>query len=153
MLRKTKWTVWALRELSTNVQRWPQDPYVPFSSLVPHFSEVWKCGKVWQSKDIVALSPSHEPFVILYLVLHFSEVWKCGKVWQSQDNVTLLPWSYETTVILYLVLHFLEVWKYEIVWQSQDNVTLFPSLSSTLLRGRSDKSVDKPTRLLQFADE
>ena len=24
-------------------------------------------------------SPSHEPFVILYLVLHFSEVWKCGK--------------------------------------------------------------------------
>ena len=59
--------------------------------LVPHFSEVWKCGKVWQSKDIVALSPSHEPFVILYLVLHFSEVWKCGKVWQSQDNVTLFP--------------------------------------------------------------
>ena len=34
----------------TNVQRWPQDPYFPFSSLVPHFSEVWKCGKVWQSK-------------------------------------------------------------------------------------------------------
>ena len=31
---------------STNVQCWPQDPYFPFSSLVPHFSEVWKCGKV-----------------------------------------------------------------------------------------------------------
>ena len=30
----------------TNVQCWPQDPYFPFSSLVPHFSEVWKCGKV-----------------------------------------------------------------------------------------------------------
>ena len=28
---------------STNVQRWPQDPYFPFSSLVLHFSEVWKC--------------------------------------------------------------------------------------------------------------
>ena len=48
--------------------------------LVPHFSEVWKCGKVRQSKDIVALSLSHEPLVILYLVLHFPEVWKCGKV-------------------------------------------------------------------------
>ena len=32
--------------LTTNVQCWPQDPYFPFSSLVPHFSEVWKCGKV-----------------------------------------------------------------------------------------------------------
>ena len=32
-------------------------------------------------------SPSHEPFVILYLVLHFSEVWKCGKVRQSKDIV------------------------------------------------------------------
>ena len=31
---------------STNVQCWPQDAYFPFSSLVPHFSEVWKCGKV-----------------------------------------------------------------------------------------------------------
>ena len=48
--------------------------------LVPHFSEVWKCGKVRQSKDNVTLFPSHEPFVILYLVPHFSEVWKCGKV-------------------------------------------------------------------------
>ena len=28
---------------STNVQRWPQDPYFPFSSSVLHFSEVWKC--------------------------------------------------------------------------------------------------------------
>ena len=27
------------------------------SYLVPHFSEVWKCGKVRQSKDIVALFP------------------------------------------------------------------------------------------------
>ena len=42
--------------------------------LVPHFSEVWKCGKVRQSEDIVALSPNHEPLVILYLVPHFSEV-------------------------------------------------------------------------------
>ena len=34
------------RGRATNVQCWPQDPYFPFSSLVPHFSEVWKCGKV-----------------------------------------------------------------------------------------------------------
>ena len=34
------------RPLSTNVQRWPPDPYFAFSSLVPHFSEEWKCGKV-----------------------------------------------------------------------------------------------------------
>ena len=27
------------------------------SYLVPHFSEVWKCGVVWKSKDIVALFP------------------------------------------------------------------------------------------------
>ena len=27
----------------TNVQRWPQDRYFPFSSLVLHLSEVWKC--------------------------------------------------------------------------------------------------------------
>ena len=61
--------------------------------LVLHFSEVWKCGKVRQSKDIVALFPSHEPFVILYLVLHFSEVLKCGKVRQSKDIVALFPQS------------------------------------------------------------
>ena len=91
--------------------------------LVLHFSEVWKCGKVWQSKDNVTLfpwsgtpchsllsstllrgvkvwkslpsyfSPGHETSVILYLVPHLSEVWKCGKVWQSKDNVTLFPWS------------------------------------------------------------
>ena len=76
----------------TNVQCWPQDPYFPFSSLVPHFSEVWKCGKVWQSQDNVTLFPwSYETTVILYLVPHFSELWKCGKVWQSQDIVSLFP--------------------------------------------------------------
>ena len=31
-------------------------------------------------QSYLALSPSHEPFVILYLVPHFSEVWKCGIV-------------------------------------------------------------------------
>ena len=50
------------------------------SYLVLHFPEVWECGVVRQSKDIVALSPCYEPFVILYLVPHFPEVWKCGKV-------------------------------------------------------------------------
>ena len=63
------------------------------SYLVPHFPEVWKCGKVRQSKDIVSLSLSHEPFVILYLVLHFSEVGKCGKVRQSKDTAALFPQS------------------------------------------------------------
>ena len=112
--------------IATNVQCWPQDPYFPFSSLVPHFPEVWKCGKVWQSKDNVTLLPSHEPFVILYLVPHFSEVWKCGKVWQSKDIVALSP-SHEPFVILYLVPHFSEVWKCGKVRQSKYNVTLFPS--------------------------
>ena len=36
--------------------------------LVLHFPEVWKSGKVQKSKDNVTLFPSHEPFVILYLV-------------------------------------------------------------------------------------
>ena len=49
-------------------------------------------------------SPSHEPFVILYLVLHFPEVWKCGKVRQSKDNVSLSP-SHEPFVILYFMFH------------------------------------------------
>ena len=35
-----------MSKIFTNVQRWPQDPYFPFSSLVLHFSEVLKCGKV-----------------------------------------------------------------------------------------------------------
>ena len=50
------WHARSLREF-TNVQCWPQDPYFPFSSLVPHFSEVWKCGKVWQTQDNVTLFP------------------------------------------------------------------------------------------------
>ena len=70
-------------------------------------------------------SPSHEPFVILYLVLHFPEVWKCGKVRQSKDIVSLFP-SHEPFVILYLVLHFSEVWKCGKVRQSKDIVALSP---------------------------
>ena len=69
--------------------------------------------------------PSHEPFVILYLVLHFSEVWKCGKVRQSKDIVDFSP-SHEPFVILYLVLHFSEVLKCGKVRQSKDIVALFP---------------------------
>ena len=80
------------------------------SYLVLQFPEVWKCEIVRQSKDIVALSPCYEPFVILYLVPHVPEVWKCGKVWQSKDIVAL-SLSHEPFVILYLVLHFPEVWK------------------------------------------
>ena len=64
------------------------------SYLVLHFPEVWKCGVVRQSKDIVALSPCYEPFVILYLVPHFPEVWKCEKVRQSKDIVALVPQSW-----------------------------------------------------------
>ena len=93
------------------------------SYLVPHFSEVWKCGIVWQSGDIVAVSPSHELLVILYLVLHFLEMWKCGIVWQSKDIVAVSP-SHGFLVTPYLVPHFSEVWKYGIVWQVEFNVAL-----------------------------
>ena len=93
------------------------------SYLVPHFSEVWKCGIVWQSGDIVAVSPSHELLVILYLVLHFLEMWKCGIVWQSKDIVAVSP-SHGFLVTPYLVPHFSEVWKCGIVWQSGDIVAL-----------------------------
>ena len=59
------------------------------SYLVPHFSKVWKCGKVWQGPVKVALFP----LVILYLhvlvVPHFSEVWTYGIVWQSRYCHTL----------------------------------------------------------------
>ena len=59
------------------------------SYLVPHFSEVWKYGKVWQGQVKVALFP----LVILYLhvlvVPHFSEVWTYGIVWQSRYCHTL----------------------------------------------------------------
>ena len=83
------------------------------SYLVPHFSEVWKCGVVWQSKDIVSLSPSHEPFVILYLVLHFSEVWKYGIVGQSKDIVALFPqsWTLCHSLLSSTLLRGVEVWK------------------------------------------
>ena len=36
--------------------------------LVLHFSEVWKYEIVWQSQDVVALSPSQESQNILSLV-------------------------------------------------------------------------------------
>ena len=93
------------------------------SYLVPHFSEVWKCGIVWQSGDIVAVSPSHELLVILYLVLHFLEMWKCGIVWQSKDIVAVST-SHGFLVTPYLVPHSSEVWKCGIVWQSGDIVAL-----------------------------
>ena len=83
------------------------------SYLVPHFSEVWKCGVVWQSKDIVALFPRHEPFVILYLVPHLSEVWNCGKVRQSKDIVVLFPqsWTLCHSLLSSTLLRGVEVWK------------------------------------------
>ena len=62
---------------------------------------------------LLHFSPSHEPFVILYLVLHFPVVWKFGKV---SDKVRILSHfspSHEPFVILYLVLHFSEVRKCE----------------------------------------
>ena len=45
-------------------------------------------------------SPSHEPFVILYLVPHFSEVWKGRIVWQIEFNCTL-SLSHEKLSALY----------------------------------------------------
>ena len=67
---------------------WPQYPCFPFSSLVLHFSEMWKCEKTLLSYFIpnstlligvdkvrisLYCSPSQEHFVIIYLVLHLSE--------------------------------------------------------------------------------
>ena len=153
--------------VSTNVQRWPQDPYFHFSSLVLHLSDVWKCEitllsflipsstllrcvEVWNSHTFPLVS---KPLVILYLVLHFSEVWKCGKVWQSKHNVTLFPWSRTPchSFFSFTLLRGVEVWK---VWQSKDNVTLFTwsrtpfhsLLSSTLLRSRCG-SVEKSDKV------
>ena len=86
---------------------------------------MWKCGIVRQSKDIVSLSPSHEPFVTLYF--HTSQ--RSGSV-EWCDKLGILSHfspSHEPFVILYLVLHFPEVWKCGIVRQSKDIVSLSPS--------------------------
>ena len=83
---------------STNVQRWPQDPYFPFSSLVLHFSGVWKC-------EITLLS----------LLIPSSMLIKRVEVWnsQSQDNVTLFPWSRNLcrSLLSSTLLKGVEVWK------------------------------------------
>ena len=57
-------------------------------------------------------SPSHEPFVILYLVLHFPDVWKCGIVRQSKDNVTLFPQALTLchSLLSSTLLRGVEVW-------------------------------------------
>ena len=55
------------------------------SYLVLHFREVWKCGVVRQSKDIVALSPCYEPFVILYLVPHFVRLFHTSRPLRSVE--------------------------------------------------------------------
>ena len=116
--------------------------------LVPHFSEVWKCRIVWQSGDIVAVSPSHELLVSLYLVLHFLEMWKCGIVWQSKNIVAVSP-SHGFLVTPYLVPHFLEVWKYGIVWQVEFNVAL--SLSHEKLSALYEHLVLLLYRFLRFS--
>ena len=126
----------------------PSHGFLVTPYLVPHFSEVWKCGIVWQSGDIVAVSPSHELLVILYLVLHFLEMWKCGIVWQSKDIVALFP-SNEPLVILYLVPHFSEVWKYGIAWQVEFNVAL--SMSHEKLSAPYEHLVLLLYRFLRFS--
>jgi len=65
--------------------------------LVPHFSEVWKCGKVWQSNNNVTRFPLSRNLCRSLPVLHFSEVWKNEIVRQSQDILALflksrIPW-------------------------------------------------------------
>ena len=116
--------------------------------LVLHFLEMWKCGIVWQSKNIVAVSPSHGFLVTPFLVPHFSEVWKCGIVWQSKDIVAVSP-SNEPLVILHLVPHFSEVWKYGIVWQVEFNVAL--SLSHEKLSALYEHLVLLLYRFLRFS--
>ena len=70
-------------------------------------------------------SPSHEPFVILYLVLSSQ---RCGSV-EKSDKLRMLSHfspSHEPFVILCLVLPFSEVWKCGKVRKSKDIVALFP---------------------------
>ena len=100
------WTIGAMSSPGHEIQRF----FTSYS--VPHFPEVWECGKVRQSKDIVSLSPSHEPFVILYLVPHFSEVWKCGIVWQTKDIAALFPqsWTLCHSLLCSTLLRGVEVW-------------------------------------------
>ena len=109
------WVTWGrTRQITESCKMCGHEIQSFFTSyLVPHFSEVWKCGVVWQSKDIVALFPRHEPFVILYLVPHFSEVWKCGKVRQSKDIVVLFPqsWTLCHSLLSSTLPRGLEVWK------------------------------------------
>ena len=103
------------RPLSTNVQRWPPDPYFAFSSLVPHFSEEWKCGKVWQTKDNVTLF--HSARNLCHSLLS-STLLRGVEVWKSLNVRIMSHFSpgHETSVILYLVLHFSEVRKCGKVW-------------------------------------
>ena len=60
------------------------------SYLVPHFSEVWKCGIVWQSKDSVAQFPqSSTPChsLLSSTLLRGVEVWKNDKGFMTGGNV------------------------------------------------------------------
>ena len=55
---------WPLQ--TTNVQHWPQDLYFPFSSLVLHFYEVWKCE-----------------ITLLYFLIPSSSLLRGVEVWKS----------------------------------------------------------------------
>ena len=94
------------------------------STFVLHFSELWKCGIVLQTEDVVTLPPSHEPHVILYLILHFVEVWKCGIIWQSQDIVKPFPqsWTLWHSLLSSTLLRGVEV-------LTRDQVSFFPFCS------------------------
>ena len=66
-----KWTSGVCGGWATNVQRWPQDPYFPFSPLVLYFSEVLKC-------ETTLLS-----FLIPSSTLLSSTLLRCVEKWKS----------------------------------------------------------------------
>ena len=104
------------------------------SYLVLHFSEVWKCGKVWQGQVKVALFPLVILYLHVHVVPHFSEVWMYGLVWQSLDNCHTLSLSNEPLIIPALLnstlLRYVELWMNSLTKSGYS--CIFPSVISPL---------------------
>ena len=100
------------------------------SFFTSYFSEVWKCGIVWQVEFNVALSLSHEKLsalyehlvLFLYRFLHFSlrtililnrrynhcfsaSCWKKLKVKKPDLQLIFIPYQYASTLIIVISSH------------------------------------------------
>ena len=100
--------------------------------VVPHFSEVWMYGIVWQSLDNYChtLSLSNELLIIPALLS--STLLRCVDLWMNSLTKTGYSRTFSPVInplsfFTHLVPHFPKVWKGGIVWQIQDIVTLFSS--------------------------